>query len=325
MRESAWGSFGDSPIVVEYRFPVRFQAVVDGFLLGSSAKPIETPARSVIIVSPTGSWPSWAYSLDTLPRDPKQTAFEEVDGRLVVCMPDGYVVRGESGGVEILAFDELSAGLGGCLDLASSWVLAEEGGVVLHAAAVVVAGKSLLVVGESRSGKSTLSAMTAVGGGQIVSDDVVLLQSSGSEAFVVSAVRRHAWLRTDMASALPLAGLYRQSGGHGGEQTYCLSRDANSEFYRQSARVDACLFLDAPVRERLDVTTNAPCPPAEGLARLLAGSNSLLALPISGLGHKSVLATLSSLVASVPLRKVQSGRDLLSDGGVVRWVDSLGI
>lgn len=57
--------------------------------------------------------------------------------------------------------------------------LAHEGDLLLHACAVVIAGRTVLILGESGWGKSTLAALMRRAGHELLSDDCVHIRSRG--------------------------------------------------------------------------------------------------------------------------------------------------
>ncbi len=58
-------------------------------------------------------------------------------------------------------------------------VLAHRGDFVLHASAVLIEGEAMILAGDRGLGKSTLAAALALGDGQILADDAVILRRHG--------------------------------------------------------------------------------------------------------------------------------------------------
>lgn len=63
----------------------------------------------------------------------------------------------------------------------SMYVLAESGGLIIHAAGLVEAGSGLVCGGRSGAGKSTLSRVWRGQGGECLSDDRIILRSEAQE------------------------------------------------------------------------------------------------------------------------------------------------
>jgi hypothetical protein len=79
------------------------------------------------------------------------------------------VRRDRSGEVELLPI--LLAGT------VSAFLLALRGETVLHASAVAIGGAALAFVGQSGRGKSTIAALLCVGGAELVTDDVLTIDT----------------------------------------------------------------------------------------------------------------------------------------------------
>jgi hypothetical protein len=132
-------------------------------------------------------------------------------------------------------------------------VLAAEGLLVLHASAVELGGAALAIVGPSGWGKSTLAALFCAAGAQLVADDALRVDVSGSRATCFPGSRR---LRL-RAAAAPL--------GHAMEGAALTETVDGRTAVRPAALVDKPLSLRAalipqPSREaaRLEVERLGP-------------------------------------------------------------------
>lgn len=64
-----------------------------------------------------------------------------------------------------------------------AFLLALRGDSVLHASAIEMQGRTIAIVGASGMGKSTLSALFCAEGAQLISDDLLRVESTGNRAF----------------------------------------------------------------------------------------------------------------------------------------------
>ena len=104
--------------------------------------------------------------------------------------------------------DVCATPLGYPLDQILSWgLLAEIGGVLLHASVAVRAGVGLVFAGRSGAGKSTLASLVHAEGWQILNDDRVVLFKRGDE-WRVAGTPWHGSGRFAKADEAPLAGLF---------------------------------------------------------------------------------------------------------------------
>jgi len=68
-----------------------------------------------------------------------------------------------------------------------AWLLPSRGGAILHAAGVVLGGRAFLMVGPERSGKTTWATLAKRSGALLLSDDIVMVQKTGSRVEALSA------------------------------------------------------------------------------------------------------------------------------------------
>ena len=91
----------------------------------------------------------------------------------------GWVSIEDSGGEIALSRSEYERGewsMENYLRVCTAWKAVREGGVLLHGASLVRAGRAWIFMGPSGSGKSTLAAISRMG--EVVSDDLTLVRRS---------------------------------------------------------------------------------------------------------------------------------------------------
>jgi hypothetical protein len=114
-----------------------------------------------------------------------------------------------------------------------SVVAAEHGRVLLPAAGIVTAGEALLLMGRSRTGKSSLSARALVSGARLLGDDQVFVEEDGT----VRRFPRRLRVYDDLARVAPEA--YRRLSVRSrlGLRARQLARVASGGFIRPSLAV----------------------------------------------------------------------------------------
>jgi len=94
------------------------------------------------------------------------------------------------------------------LRVATAWRVLGEGGVLLHAASLVVEGKGYLFMGASGSGKSTLAATSRLG--EVLSDDLSLVRRHGGRFMVAGTPFRGTYTRgRKIRGEFPVGGVFR--------------------------------------------------------------------------------------------------------------------
>ncbi len=150
--------------------------------------------------------------------------------------------------------------------------LAAGGECFLHAAAVELRGRRLLLIGDTGSGKSTVAAAVAACGGRVISDDSLILGRADRRP-LVRAARRSLWLRPGSAALLPALharGLASQEAADGRIR---IDRERSPGAFRLSTEPDCLILL-----ERLsdgEGPVARPLAQAEALAALLRGTSAL--------------------------------------------------
>ena len=239
------------------------------------------------------------------------------DGEDLVVMPGGRVrlapgraeavVEWADGGASVDGFVALTL-----LEVAMSHALALNGYVVNHAAAIEIGGNSLLAVGRTHAGKSTLSAAALAAGGTVVSDDSVILGLDDEGSPSVGALRRDLWLRDGSEELLPeaqRARLWETSSF--GERRWGLERAASPGLFRTRMRPQAIVLLGRDLRLRGFRLRRVSS--AEGLAGLILASSALFLSGRYPIERKRCMPVLTELVDSVPCFEVRMGRALVEE------------
>ena len=198
------------------------------------------------------------------------------------------------------------------LETALIHALALGGYVVNHAAALEVSGATLLAVGPSRTGKSTLCAAVLAAGGAVISDDSVILGLDDEGAPSAGALRRDLWLREGSVELLPdelRARLWEASSF--GERHWGLERTAFPELFRTRVRPKAIVLLYRD--RRVTGYQLRRVSSAEGLAGLILASSPLFLSGRYPVERERCMPGLEALVNGAPCFEVRMGRALVED------------
>ena len=192
-----------------------------------------------------------------------------------------------------------------------SHAFARQGFLTLHGAAFQYLEFSPLILGDSRSGKSTLTTLALRMGAKVVSDDHLLLSKTaagGKSVFELESMRPDLHLRSPTHCLLrePLASRLRPAS-FGGEQRWILSHHLNPQFQRRaSPTVILCSTIDRELQE----TDIQPMPPPAALAEMMRCSSPLF-LSAKFPQERAVLMDLiSAMIASLPAFRLRLGKDL---------------
>ena len=201
--------------------------------------------------------------------------------------------------------NELRVGAGArvhLLGLPLAAALFFRGAVALHASAVVLDGRALLVAGRSGSGKSTTTAAALAAGAALLSDDLCTLTPTPSGWMVEPG---YPWLRlspdTGRLLGLATADLPRIFGpGNPDDKRWVDSRSLPAGFHPRAAPLAGICVLAGPRRKEAEPSFRA-LTPAEGCA----------VLEPHGFGWKAVdqplaasLATCAWVASRVPVFRV---------------------
>jgi hypothetical protein len=192
------------------------------------------------------------------------------------------------------------------VEAALTLALAHLGCCFLHAAAMEIGDRRLLVLGASGSGKSTLAAAAVACGGRVVSDDSVLLSAHRGQPLVRTACS-DVWLRP---GAPRLLAALRQRGFEAErprEGRYRLRRRLARAAFRTHFTPDGMILLRRDLRRatfRLE-----PRSQAEALAALASGTSALY---LSARARApALLALMADCVERLPTCELRVGRWLV--------------
>jgi hypothetical protein len=225
-----------------------------------------------------------------------------VDDNPVFCVEAARAGIGD--GIVRLDTDDDRWGAAGpeLLEAALFELLAGIGHTAVHASVVALGESAALITGDSGTGKSTLAYLAGLAGGEVVSDDVVLLRdhNGGWEALGTSRELR----------LLPRPELEETAGGPTDPDG---KRRVPPRLGRLNARIDRIVVLTGP-REETTVSTQMP---AGEVLECLLGQAALALRP--GVVDRQLRDI--SLVAQLPAQRVRPGRELLDDPRLaVRWL-----
>jgi hypothetical protein len=194
---------------------------------------------------------------------------------------------------------------------AISHSLATQGGLALHGAAFQYPDFTPLILGDSRSGKSTLTSLALRMGAKVVSDDHLLLskwETDGGSVFELESMRPDLHLRSPTHRLLrePLASRLRPAS-FGGEQRWILPHDLNPQFQR---RANPTVILCSTVDRNLEETDIQPMPSPAALAELMRCSSPLFLSAKFPKERTILMDLMSAMIASLPVFRLRLGRDL---------------
>ena len=192
-----------------------------------------------------------------------------------------------------------------------SHALALQGGLALHGAAFQHAAFSPLILGDSRSGKSTLTALALRMGAKVVSDDHLVLsrvEVTGTSVFELESMRPDLHLRSPSHRLLPEAlALGLKPANFNGEQRWTLHHQSNPQFQRTA---NPTVILCSKIDRRLKETTVQSMAPAAVLAELMRSSSPLF-LSAKFPQERAILMNLMlALITRIPAFQLRLGRDL---------------
>ncbi len=141
--------------------------------------------------------------------DPRGARFEMPEGDVAVDSAGGAVLRlSDAAAPERRWFALLNL-----LRAALAWRLPSRGGLLLHAAAVVLDGRAFVLAGSEGSGKSTFAGLAESRGARVLSDDLVLLDASGDAVAALGAPFRSTHRAPQTPGRWPVAALLLAAHG----------------------------------------------------------------------------------------------------------------
>lgn len=194
---------------------------------------------------------------------------------------------------------------------------ARSGVMVVHGAAFRLGKTGILALGGRGSGKSTVSAAALLAGGEVVSDDWLLLGRAPDGGFVAERLRdflmlRHGWAGATLRSALS------SRGGKliVGEFKSTMLIDEQSPIIRsrfpQTAEINQIWRLVRPRQGRSTRTILARCNQSEMLASIIFATMPLLYSRHFPFEATALLDTARALIRELPFQNVSGGTDLIA-------------
>jgi hypothetical protein len=167
------------------------------------------------------------------------------------------------------------------------------GDVVLHAAAVAVAEKGLLILGDSGAGKSTTAALLCAAGATLAADDTAVGTLIDDDVWLSPLESSH-WLDGASRSALARDGASEQK------------EPIAATSITRPVRVAAAIVLEPRDIARIDVAR------LRGLEAASTFLASALRIPLDAERSKRDLDTLARIVRRVPVYRVLRPREFSS-------------
>ena len=211
----------------------------------------------------------------------------------------------------VVFFNRESYALQRLFGYAVSHAFARQGGVYMHGAAFELGPQRILVLGLSRGGKSTLSALALRVGARVVSDDTLLASRDQEGHMRVEALRENLYLREPTQTLLPdalQAGL--RPASFQGEHRWILDRSITASFTRS---VQPSTVLCTTIDRRLKMTQVRPMAKADVLTELMRASSPLFLSPQYPVERAAMLLVLVGLAMNAPGFRVRLGHDLIGD------------
>ncbi len=194
------------------------------------------------------------------------------------------------------------------LALGQQW--ARAGLCMLHAAGVVINDRGHLLLGDKGHGKSTLSASVLANGGQVVSDDWLLIGGNSRAELHMERLRGFIMLRQSWATERLQQRLEKPLWPHSQRPRLLLTSRSAPDLLPVTAGIHAVWMLQRH-GGRPAQTTHRPVTPVEMLAGLISASVPLLYSRRFPLEHQRLNRTLSKLTARTSNGLLRPGLDIV--------------
>ena len=196
------------------------------------------------------------------------------------------------------------------LALAQQW--ARLGLMALHAAAIKVGDRQILVLGPKASGKSTMCLAVLVAQAEILSDDWLLLGQGADEGIACERLReflmvRDCWASDQLRLRQPDLGFQRS----GARPKQVLPVQAQTEHFPPSLAINEIWVMTRGRGGRTAESGKQPENATQVLVHLIKAAMPLLFSARFPLEHAALMKTAQALIQSCPAYRVQSGTDLV--------------
>ncbi|MGY6553179.1 MAG: hypothetical protein ACXIUM_01525 [Wenzhouxiangella sp.] len=178
----------------------------------------------------------------------------------------------------------------------------------LHAAVIQVGAHGVLALGNQGSGKSVLATAALSGGNAVVSDDWVIL-GAHDLGHVAERLRSFIMLRPGWAADRLLPDLPRQTNS-AGKLVFDIREDDSR--FPVSHPIHQIWLLKRPRTVRSNISTATFASAHQGLAQLITAGMPLLFSDSFPHERKALLAMLQGLLATAPVKHVETGTDLVT-------------
>jgi len=197
------------------------------------------------------------------------------------------------------------------LETALGQALLRQGGLVVHALGFEYAGRGVLVVGPTMSGKTTLALSAALAGVRLLSDDRVLL-SLDADGVVAKGFRPYLQIRRGTLQGLSGLSVFDWFAGHcaANAEVVHVHRDEAPSLFVETAWVRDVLFLSH--RDRGSETRVKSVHQAAMLSWMVENSCPYYFYGTNG-AEREHIAHLATLCGCLNAYQVSVGTDLLAD------------
>jgi len=237
-------------------------------------------------------------------------------------LDDGCAVlrSGAAGKVQVQSHHELGDVLQPIslnLLLAQQW--ARAGLLLVHGAAFEIQGTGILAMGEREAGKSVLTAAVLAAGGQIVSDDWVMLGRSDDGAFRAERLRDFLMFRKGWASHTLLGRLPDLVWADNPDDPKHIVRIKGQpkETFPEAIRIDRIWLLERDGPDRPLETTENSGTPIDAMKALMRATTPVLLSNRLPRERKALLELTRSLTGVLPSGRIRTGLDLVSTPATV--------
>ena len=211
------------------------------------------------------------------------------------------------------------------IDLGINHLLARQGLPVVHACAFELEEMSILGLGESFSGKTTVAVAAMRAGGRVVSDDVVLAVPAGNGVYTLLPVRSYGWLRGRTREIVP-SELHDKmvEGDENGQPRWVLSREDGGRRFVERSTPDV-IWVQS-VDRRLKESRIEPINQGHVFAALIRGSSPVYLSRHCPEIRDKLIPVFRALCEQCRGYRVRLGRRLLEDpeGEMARLVERSG-
>ena len=210
------------------------------------------------------------------------------------------------------------------VDLGINHLLARQGAPVLHGGAFELGASSVLTLGESFAGKTTVAVAAMSAGGRVVSDDAVLAVPEGGRLALLP-VRSYGWLRGRTREIVPDELRRRMvEGAEDGQPRWVLNREDAAESFVERSVPDV-IWVQSVDRRRF-ASRIEPIDHGQVFAALIRASSPIFLSRHCPEIRDRLIPVFRSLCEQCRGYRVRLGRLLLEDptGEVSRLAEASG-